>query len=154
MRSRSTPGRGEQARGETLDARTDLFSLGLVIYEMATGRPAFAGQSAADTLKAILTQTPVAPKTLVPELPAEVERIITKAVEKTRERRYQPAADPREELKRASRARHPLDLAAPRARGVGHGRGRRDPRLSRRPALVATLGARYGGRAPVRGPRR
>jgi serine/threonine protein kinase len=131
----------EQARGEPLDAR-NLFSLGVVIYEMATSRPAFTGQSAADTLHAILTQTPVAPKTLVPKLPVEVERIITKALDKAREGRYQSAAELREDLKRAL---HALDTRWVSRRVCSRCRAcnRREPRLSRRPALAAALGASW-----------
>jgi Tol biopolymer transport system component len=93
----------EQARGEKLDARTDVFSFGVVLYEMATGRQAFARGSGAETLTAILRDSPVPPVQLNPELPAKLEEIINKALEKDREVRYQHAADVRAELERLKR---------------------------------------------------
>jgi serine/threonine protein kinase/Flp pilus assembly protein TadD len=88
----------EQVRGEQLDARTDLFSFGLVLYEMATGKRAFAGDSWPELQEAILTQSQIPARELNPQLPAVLENIMNRALEKNRERRYQSAAEIRADL--------------------------------------------------------
>jgi serine/threonine protein kinase len=89
----------EQVRGEKLDARTDLFSFGMVLYEMATGQRAFTGDTAPVLREAILKHTPSPPRELNPELPSELEKIINRALEKNREARYQDASQMRADLK-------------------------------------------------------
>ena len=93
----------EQARGEELDARTDLFSFGTVLYEMATGRMAFQGNSAAVIYESILNRTPVAASQINQGLPPKLDEIIGKALEKDRKLRYQSAADIRTDLQRLKR---------------------------------------------------
>ena len=110
----------EQVRAEKLDARTDLFSFGLVLYEMATGQRAFSGETAAAVHDAIVKQPAVPLSELNPGLPAELEALINKALEKDRERRYQSAAQMRADLEQVrsekqAPARKPWIWAVPAA---------------------------------------
>jgi len=106
----------EQARAKELDARSDLFSFGAVLYEMATGQLPFRGDSTATIFDSILNRAPVAPVRLNPDVPAELERIISRALEKDRELRYQHAAEMRSELQRLKR-----DTETERAIAAGSG---------------------------------
>jgi eukaryotic-like serine/threonine-protein kinase len=115
----------EQARGQELDARTDLFSFGAVLYEMATGRMAFSGNTAAVIHDAILNRVQAPPTRANPDLPPELERIVNKALEKDRKLRYQSAAEIRTDLQRLKRDTDSVRLpaASGRVAGLGEQRG-------------------------------
>jgi len=122
----------EPARAEALDTRTDLFSFGAVLYEMATGRRAFAGETLAVIFDAILNRAPTSPNRLNPKLPAQLEEIIAKALEKDREIRYQHAAELCADLKRLKNNPESGRVVAPvyarrqeTPRGKGHSKRRR-----------------------------
>ena len=111
----------EQVRGEVLDTRTDIFSFAAVLYEMTTGRQAFPGGTSTAVQQAILTQAPVSPRSLYPDLPPELEHIINKALEKERKPRYQTAADLKADLELLKRG---LELRRVRAALVPAQKGR------------------------------
>ncbi|HUO15802.1 MAG TPA: protein kinase [Verrucomicrobiae bacterium] len=117
----------EQARSETVDARSDLFSLGVVLYEMSTGKKPFAGNNSLMTLDAVLHQKPVPPRTLNPKIPVELEGIIGKAMEKDRTHRYQSAAEIKSDLallKRESESGGVKTITASKLRVATHTFGR------------------------------
>ena len=93
----------EQVRGDNLDPRTDIFSLGLLLYEMATGRQAFSGATGGAIIEAVLTRPPVPARTINPAIPLRLEEIISKALTKNRDQRYQHAADIRTDLQQLER---------------------------------------------------
>ena len=140
----------EQVRAKELDSRTDLFSFGTVLYEMATGIPPFRGESSGVISNAILEHQPIPPVRLNPDLPAEMERIINKCLEKDRNLRYQHAADIRTDLQRLKRDSEPHKSTA----AVGTPLARRTGRASWMIGAVAlvilavVVGYQYFHRTP------
>jgi serine/threonine protein kinase/WD40 repeat protein len=129
----------EQARGDPLDARTDIFSLGAVLYEMATGQPAFPGNTSAVIFDAILNREPESVLKRNSRLPMELERIVAKALEKDRDLRYQTAAELRTDLKRLKR-----ELESGRSTVVSSP-GKRRSRFRTAASLLVLLALAGGG---------
>jgi serine/threonine protein kinase/tetratricopeptide (TPR) repeat protein len=105
----------EQVRGDNLDERTDIFSLGLLLYEMATGRQAFSGGTGGKIIEAVLTRSPVPARNINPDIPPRLEEIINRAVHKDREQRYQHAADIGADLQQLQRDTDPGTVSCWRA---------------------------------------
>ncbi len=134
----------EQVRATPLDARTDLFSFGIVLYEMATGRRPFTGDSAGVVFEAILNRAPTPPIQLNPAVPAELERIIARCLEKDRALRYQHASELRTDLQRLRRvADSGGETAAARSRVASNGIRRGAVVVAASAALIAIAGGGY-----------
>ena len=145
----------EQARGETVDARTDLWSLGVVLYEMATRVRPFDGATTAVIFEALLSRAPVPVRERNPKIPPELERIIGRLLEKDKALRYQSAADVRADLKRVERDSSAGGVAAVTARNAAPARRPAEQRRHRtvRPPRSCCLQAER--RCSIqRGPRR
>ncbi len=139
----------EQARGRDLDARSDIFSFGIVLYEMATGRQAFSGSTSAEIFDGILNRAPVPPLRLNPEIPAELERIINKSLEKDPGLRYQHAADLRSDLQRLKRDTDSSRRAIPSAETAAASSGT-TPAMSNAALSGATAISGSGSTQPAR----
>ena len=151
----------EQARGEDLDPRTDLFSFGVVLYEMATGRQSFPGHTTAVVFDGILNREPVPPSSVNTALPTDLDRLIAKALEKERDLRYQTAADLRADLQRLRRDSGTRLVAAARRAGAGFRPDgdadrvrRRDRAAGRRPSVSHRPSRRHRRRLPAGSARR
>ncbi len=136
----------EQLRGDTIDARSDLFALGAVLYEMATGQRAFQGATSAVVSAAILGEHPVAPRTSRPDLPVKLEETILKTLEKDRDVRCQSAAELRADLKRVKRAL-PVDVVRPAVAAPAAVEGA--PASASRPGATLTTPATAPGATPT-----
>jgi eukaryotic-like serine/threonine-protein kinase len=140
----------EQVRGDDLDARTDIFALGLLLYEMATGRQALGARTGGAIIEAILTRTPPPVQSVNPQVPSQLEEIISKCLQKDREKRYQTAAEVRGELQQLKRVTDTGQVTvtiAPAPRGV-----RWKVIAAAAAAVVVLLGVGgwlYMGRAPA-----
>ena len=145
----------EQARGKELDGRTDIFSFGLVLYEMSTGRQTFSGNTSAEIFDAILNRTPVAPVRLNSAVPPKLEDIITRALEKDPNLRYQHASDMRSELQRlkrdteSGRSAVPSEIAEPASAASTISRAATSPESKSSTASTAPAKTRRLKLAPI-----
>ncbi len=130
----------EQVRGDNLDPRTDIFSLGLLLYEMATGRQAFAGGTGGVIIEAVLTRTPAAVSSINPNIPPGLEEIISKALHKDRDKRYPDSASLLADLQRLTRDSETVSLATTsQLRAIGHEGARSQKRVPRQPRVSKVI---------------